>query len=221
MSTFRDLVKAVTTNLGEVAGTGVQAYSEDRILEVVVQTFNLVWGKYAWDQYTDWSQRTLDGTLGIITADLSDVRSHEDIINVFPATSDVPLPKMNRSRNPFLLQGTSVRFWSSLPSNSAYYATRRLQFWPKSATGDVVIQHRIYPVNKTGANDPCYLDFDLMTYATSWQMLSGEGTNPAASATQQALFDMKYRDLMNLFAGQPIEAQPGLSYDYRSEWEPS
>jgi hypothetical protein len=48
------------TIIGEVAGTGVQTYSEDRVKRDVVRSFNLLFKKYNWDQYSDWLHLELD-----------------------------------------------------------------------------------------------------------------------------------------------------------------
>ena len=75
-----------------VAGTGVQVYAEDRIAEMIQHKFDVLFDEVFWPQFLTWATWTLDGTLGVVTTDLTDlVKRFEDVRVVFPENSNTAL----------------------------------------------------------------------------------------------------------------------------------
>ena len=92
MSTLTELVTRTADRLSMVAGTGVQTYAEDRIAEMIQHKFDVLFEEAFWPQFLTWATFTLDGTLGIVTTDLTSLlKRYEDIRVVFPesATGDI------------------------------------------------------------------------------------------------------------------------------------
>src|SRR6266404_5305657 len=93
-ASVRQIVNDAQTIVGEVAGAGVQAYSEDRMKADAARAFNMMFKKYHWHQYRKWQTVTLDGVLGIVTAaaDFTKVLDFEDFISVHRDGERKPLP---------------------------------------------------------------------------------------------------------------------------------
>jgi hypothetical protein len=213
-----ELITAVQHEIGQVAGSGVQVYSEDRIKDKIIQCFDLVLLKYGWDSYREWFAVTLDGTTGVITTDaLENVRGQEDILKVFRSGESVGVPTLPEDFNPFLVTGTTVRYWTGLPNSHAQFEKRKLQFWPKTAEGNVVIKARLYPSHNFGDDDILYLDKTMLVYGSTWMTLADEGVNKESTDKNRELFDLRFRDLTKALADQDMETgqEPPR---YMNEW---
>jgi hypothetical protein len=133
--------------IGEVAGSGVQEFSDDRMMEDAVRSFNLLFKKRFWEQYIKWYQLTLDGVLGVVTTNAFEkVLDFEDFAAVFRDGESTPLPKKTFKTNPYLLTGNKVMYWTGLNALDANYVMKKLQFYPVTATGKVVVAAREYPM---------------------------------------------------------------------------
>lgn len=203
MTTLGDIVSDATELIGQVAGTGVQTYGENAMLKSAIRSFNLLVKKYPWQQYSEWSQHTLDETLGIVDADaFSTVRDQEDFLGVFVGGTLTPIPVLPKTLNPFTITGTDVQYWTSLPATNANFAARRLQFWPKVASGTVDVFARVYPATMD-ADTTVYLNKDMLVYGTGFMELVGDDINPGAAETCRQLMDMTYKDVVKALATLP------------------
>ena len=92
-----------------VAGTGVQVYAEDRIAEMIQHKFDVLFDEVFWPQFMSWEELTLDGTLGIVTTDMtSKIKRFDDIRVIFAENSNTPLTKLaGLTTNQFELRGTT------------------------------------------------------------------------------------------------------------------
>ena len=220
--TFAQLTQRVIHAVGEVPGTSVQTYSEPRVMEALTQVFDVVFRKFWWPQYMRWFELTLDGTLGIVTdnsfgTSVVDIR---DIKAVIPEDNEKGIPQLPDQANPFNLSGTTPLYYESLDTASSYYATRLLQFWPKTATGGVKIHARLKPTVVDSLVN--YLDDNLIVFGATWVILEAEDINPNAAKLAQRMFNESFVDIMKQFADQPIE-NPVTGYPssrYLSEWWP-
>lgn len=207
-ATIRQVVDAALEVVGEVSGAGVQTYSDDRMFGDCIRAFDLLFKKHYWEQYCQWFQLTLDGTQGVVNSDAFEyVRDFEDFQNVYRDGNPNPLPILNASRNPYtsdIVNGTTVRFWTSLHVTHTHYAKRKLQFYPKASTDIVNIRARIYPVNEWGWDDVIYLDKNLLVYATAFFTLSSDDLNPNAADTQRQLMEITFDDVMDALGRHPI-----------------
>lgn len=218
---FSTVVQNTIKKIGEVSGTSVQTYSEPRVQTDVKSIFELAFRKLWWPQYMQWFEVALDGTLGVVTGDLTTIRRVEDIRAIFPERSDKPLPMMPKGRNPFNLSGTTVRFWESIlaGSTSPNYTTKKVQFWPKAATGNLKIHARIFPTIVDATI--LYIDNDALVNGAAWSILEAEDINPNAAATCRELFEEHFVTIKKAWADQPIEnpqAYPGNA-TYMSDWQ--
>ena len=129
MSTLTELVTRTADRLSMVAGTGVQVYAEDRIAEMIQHKFDVLFDEAFWPQFLTWDILTLDGTLGIVTKDLTNfIKRYEDIRVIFPQNSSTPLTKMSAlTTNPFELSGTVPIHYESLLTEYFRFGLRQLQ----------------------------------------------------------------------------------------------
>lgn len=206
--TVAQLISDVEKILGEVDGSGVQTYGEDRLLNEIRRGFNLIFKKFPWPQYTQWWRLALDGVSGVVSLDdqFANVMAFEDFFAVFRDAESTPLPTMARRTNPYTITGNQVRFWDSLPVTDTLYTAKRLKFWPEVSTGYVNIGARIYPTEDGNWDADGVMDFDrdMLGFAAAFMALSNDDINPGAAETNRVLMEMKYKDIIKGLASTPI-----------------
>jgi len=205
MATLARIIERAQGVIGEVAGPGVQVHAEDRMLNDAVSAFNMVFIKIAWPQYTQWSRHELDGTTGQFTGatNLSNVKDFTDILRVVRDGEEKPISILPSSLNPYSLGvGTRPSFWTGLAATNANYATKKLQFYPITATGFVNVRARVYPsMDPLTPADEVHLDEDMLVFATAFFTLAFEDLNVGAADTCKALFEGRYKDILASLAG--------------------
>ena len=209
MATLTELITRTADRLSMVAGTGVQTYAEDRIGEMIQHKFDVLFEEVFWPQFLTWAQFTLDGTLGIITTDVSTLlKRFEDIRVVFPENSTTPLTKISAlSTNPFELSGSVPIHYEALGPTDANKTSRVFQIWPKTSTGIIVMQYRTKPDTFIGTDE---IDFDdqALILGATFDYLEDDGSNPNASQKFQLLFEARVKQLKNSFNSAPISLDP-------------
>tara|TARA_Y100000310_G_scaffold96855_1_gene94568 strand:- start:376 stop:1047 length:672 start_codon:yes stop_codon:yes gene_type:complete len=209
MATLTQLVDRVAARLSMTTGTGVQIYAEDRIAEMIQHKFDVLFEEVWWPQFTTWAQWTLDGTLGIVTTDLTDlVKRFEDIRVIFPENSTTPLTKMSPlTTNPYELSGTQPIHYESLGPTDSNLTSRVFQIWPKTATDDIIVQYRTKP-DTFVATDTINFDDQALILGTTFDYLEDDGTNPNATQKFQLMFEARVKQLKNTFNSAPISLDP-------------
>ncbi len=218
-ATLQQIIEDAMNVIGEVSGSGTQTYSEDRMKADAIRAFDYLFKKFYWPQFLEWSELSLNGTTGKITTNAFPyLRDFEDIFVIFRAGENSPLPKLNRLRNPFTISGTRVQFWDALPVTDTEYQHKRIQFWPKAATGDVVTGARIYPriFEADGVMEPWALDHfmdldkNMLVQATAWATLSSDDLNSGAAQDQMNLMEGRFNDITKDMASKRIKVD-GIS----------
>ncbi len=209
MATLAQLVTRTADRLSMVAGTGVQIYAEDRIAEMIQHKFDVLFDEVFWPQFMSWEELTLDGTLGIVTTDLTTkVKRFEDIRVMFPENSTTPLTKISAlTTNPFELSGTQPIHYEALGPTDTNKTSRVFQIWPKTATNKVIVQYRTKPDTFVSTDE---IDFDdqALILGSVFDYLEDDGTNPSATQKFQLLFEARVRQLKNAFNSAPISLDP-------------
>ena len=222
MATLTQLVTRVADRLSMTAGTGVQIYAEDRIAEMIQHKFDVMFEEAFWPQFLTWETWTLDGILGIVTTDLTEkLKRFEDIRVLFPDTSNVPLTKMAAlTTNPNLLKSsTRPLHYESLGPLSPFKKSRVFQIWPKTATGEIVVQYRTRPETFVPTDE---IDFDdqALILGATFDYLEDDGTNPNATQKFQLLFEARVQQLKNSFNTGPIALDTVSSHPQSYEFVP-
>jgi hypothetical protein len=208
-ASIREIVNDALTVVGEVAGPGVQVYEDDRMKADAVRAFNMMFKKYAWDQYLNWFRVTLDGATGKITTDdFAQVKDFEDFIAIHRMNESFPLPILPKRQNPSVLTGSRVLYWTSLIATDPKYELRKLQFYPLTSVGSLDIHAKVYPLKPPAIQfdwaDKFFLDKDMLVYATAFMTLSGDDLNAGAADIVRNLMEMKFRDVTGALASHPI-----------------
>ena len=216
MTTFSKLILRTERALSQVDGTAVQIYSEDRIADYLQRTFDYVWKEAWWDDYMQWFERTLDGSLGVVTENLDDIVEWTDIRRVFHEDSDVPLRQLPSTINPFRMSattmaGTTPKYVERHPDDS-----RLIQFWPKDATGKVYVHARVHP-GEFGPESDVRIDADLLVNGAAYMYAEDDGTNPGQIGKFQNLFETRLQQLKRERNKQPISLDPKSS-EIPTEW---
>lgn len=220
-ATIREIVDDALTAVGEVSGAGVQAYSEDCMFDDTIRAFNMLFKKYAWDQFLDWFTVTLDGATGKITTDaFTNVRDFEDIMAVYKAGQRTPLPILPKKYNPNTLTGTNITYWASLPATDTNYTLRKIRIWPKTSVGSIDVQARVYPIAQDAEwdwNDTMDLDKDMLVHGTAFMTLLADETNSQAAEGQRLLMEDRFKDIKAVLADHTIPAG-GSNQGIPTDW---
>lgn len=203
-ATVRQVVDDALGLAGELAGSGVQMFSEDRVFDFAVRAFDMLFKKYPWHQYRKWYQLTLDGALGIITTDaLEKVKDFEDFFYVSRDGDEECLPLWPKDRNPYGRSiggsSTTVQFWTSLHVDNANYIKRKLQFYPVTSTGLINVGAMEYPLSTIAESwdweDVWYIDRQLLVYATAFVGLVADDLNSNAASVISKLMNDRFSDI--------------------------
>lgn len=210
--TIEQIVVDAQKIVGEVSGAGTQTYSEDRMMADCIRAFDYLHKKYPWDQYMTWFRGELDEANGLCDWSLINVRDFEDIAGVYADGTDRKIPLLPTNVNPYgITSGTSSRFFSSLAATDANFSTKRIKVWPVTSTGFLNIQARIYPLEYGMAwdwSDRLELDRHMLIHGTAMMTLLSDDMNPQAGAAQQALMEMRFKDITSLLAkNHPIQVR--------------
>mgnify|MGYP006433821167 CR=1 FL=1 len=215
MVAFSQLILETERALSQVDGTAVQIYAEDRIADYLERTFNYVWKEAWWDDYMQWFERDLDGTQGVVTVDLDDIKEWTDIRRVFHSNSDIPLRQLPSTINPFRLSNTSgsatPKYIDRHPDDD-----RLIQFWPKNATGKVYVHARVYP-EEFGPESDVRMDKDLLVNGAAYFYAEDDGTNPGAIGKFQNMFETRLQQLKRERNKQPLQLDPNAGV-IPTEW---
>lgn len=201
----QDIIVTAQAMIGEVAGPGVQLFTDDLMLANLGRIFDMVFIKRPWENYLRWDQWDLDGVSGLVssTNPYGDVRGLEDFIVIFRDGEAVPIPLASNRENPFLQTGTRVAAWTSLPYSSTSYLSKRIQFWPKTSVGKIVSCVRLHP-GQIIPTTKFYLDRQLLEFGLAWITLDSDATNVGSADTFKQLYDLRYRDLTKALANHPM-----------------
>ena len=192
-----------------VAGPGVQTYAEDRIAEMIQHKFDVLFDQAFWPQFCNWSTFTLDGTLGIVTTDLTNLLARfDDIQVIYRSGGATAIPKLSvLTFNPFNLTGTVPLAYDSIGASDTNRVSRRFNMWPKTATGDIVMRYRTKPDTFIPSDD---IDFDdqALILGAVYDYLEDDGTNSNATQKFQNLFESRVSQLIDLHNSAPISLDP-------------
>ncbi len=206
----RDIVNGALELVGQVSGSGVQAYADDFARRCCVRAFDMLFKKRDWEHYCEWTRPELDGVTGLIKEELYEpIRDFEDFLAIHRDGQSVPLPIMPHKRNPGVLSsGNSPLYWTALHVTNPNYPKKRLQFYPKTATGFLDIYVRKYPLPRPGIqwgwSDIMHLDQSMMEEATAYVMLSVDAINADAANTCKALMEVRYIDIVAGLGSRPM-----------------
>lgn len=216
---YSDLVQQVLTRMSMVNGTGVQVYSEEKIIQYFIACYKqlLMDKEFPWDLQYD--TRTLNGTDGKITSVINNVTKPTNLLAVYRQDSDRPIPMLPRSVNPLRISGTMPLYLQLLPRGSDLLddAAGRYLFrlWPSGATGDVIVVTQ--PDHLITADRVVTLDDEALTLYACAMHESSDGANPAQAQVFMRQYETYIENMKRRSMGMAVSKNP-KSISYLQDW---
>src|SRR6478735_4074980 len=136
--TLRQAIDKTLDRISLATGSDTQTYSELPIKQMIQHKFDALFDEHWWPQFRFEGQFTLDGSTGVITADISsDIRRYDDIRYVWHDKDSRPLP-----RAPGLVNPTSLKRKCIAPVG---LPDKLFKVYPATTTGDVYLVGRSHP----------------------------------------------------------------------------
>lgn len=204
--TLNNLIQRTIQMLSQVTGTGTQVYAEDRLAEMIINSFYTLSRIRFWSHQTQWEQKTLDGSAGLVTVNFDPVGEFRDVQSVMPGTSMRPLAMLPVEFNPYSLSGTSARYVEDYTATSA---AKIFRVWPVTATGTVAVRRRVLPLRSSLVSAATVPFHDnALIYKACWEYSDDDGGNPGQTAKFQGLFQAEWKSLTMDEVSKPIELDP-------------
>jgi len=191
--TRKQLHDSVMNELALVTGASVQTYNEPIMYEYIQRGFDHLFEKRFWHHLTSTTFHNLDGVVGVITDELTNVHSAEDVkwIRQYPYEPHNELL--------FFADGlfnTAQIGYSALPYGHAQYDTKRFQFYPVESELQLAIRARRKPDDFIMDDDVVPFDGLAIIHFVAASILAIDGMNPTAMQRHNALFDDRYSVLI-------------------------
>ena len=202
--TFDRLVQRSIIRLYQVPGSGVEQYAEDILAEQLQHAFDVLFEEFWFPDYSGWiTGLTLDGTVGIITSDISaEVKQFTDIYGVWAGNDEKPLAVITPQTNP-----------NRLGSNGAYprgvapypVASKVFQVFPQTSTSPISLYRRKRPDSfLDNGNVIVKIDDQLMILKAVWDYLVDDGNNPSAADKFLGLYEARLVQIQHSLNRGPI-----------------
>lgn len=208
-----DLLVDVQKALYLQSGIATQVYAQDQLVNMITTSYELLYAEQFWKRFMSFQTFTLNGTTGFTTTPVANsFVTFEDIMNVFPGTSDVPLTAWTMERNPTrILGGAPLQYLADV--------TNIIKVLPVTATGTITILGRTNPLPPL-VNLATMIPFDhlALRFFTCWQYAVDDGANPAMVKKFQALYSTRLKQLKDADAQAPI-AINGRAGRIPTTWE--
>jgi hypothetical protein len=190
--TLQQIVNNVITELGLVAGSAVQLYTEPQCVLAVNRMFDYLMDKQQWDHLWTWERYALDGVTGTVVGGMETIRDAGDIGQIRSLTGHRDITRSIGTQH-LDAQGTDAVYYSVLAWNHPQ-AAGLVQFWPPTATGvvDVYALHR--PETFVGGTDVVPFNPLVIELAAAWYVLQGDGLNAANAEKVKIMFDLAYQN---------------------------
>lgn len=198
--TLQELVDKTIMRLSMVSGASVQLYSEERVADSIQGIFERVFDLAWWLQFSSWYTWTLDGTLGVVTTDLSNIlKRYEDIQVVYYGTDTAPLTQLPMTLNPSSIPTSTV------PAFIAPYASASKVFCviPGSATGTITVYCRTLP-DVFALEDTVNFDSELLISGACYSYAEDDGANLGQIEKFKRQFDNRLQQLRVMQHAIPI-----------------
>lgn len=188
MTTVDGAVRRVTTLLSQVSGENVQLYAEDKIIDMLQNSYNSLFDKLWWPNRMRRETKTLNGTSGEVTVAFTALTRFDDIKHVYREGISVPLPEIQLNRNPDVITGTTVRGYEYSATAGKFF-----KCYPIASTDNVIVHYREKQADFIeGTEAEIDFDVDLLVFAAVYDYLEDDGTNPGATEKYRAKVNAKF-----------------------------
>jgi hypothetical protein len=208
----KDVVNAAINELSQVPGIATQTYSSNIIRQFVQNAYTFEIDELWWPQYMYYQQVAIDGTTGLLAADLkgpiSFVDDYTDIAAVWPEGSNRKLREMSPGINPYTTMSAGRAMYLAPDMTTPH---RPFKVFPANSTGNVVVWARQSTPTPFGDNDSLYLDQLLLMYDACWMYATDDGTVPAQVNKYQMLAVKRRNRLKAALAQHSLELDPRVA----------
>lgn len=209
----KQLLNDVLKDVGLVAGTGVQTYTEPLVYASIQTMFDMMFRKRFWDHLTDWHQFTVDGVSGLFTTDIDTVcKDFTDIGSVYTENFARKVVKPVDVEH-FVVTGSDALYYTPIKfdsSSTSTFVKKVIKIWPITAVNTLNIRIRTKPDDFV-PDDIVPFPSDIISMAAAWNLLDSDGINPTAAQKAQQLYEVLYRDYIASFAEDDIGIGGGRS----------
>lgn len=193
------LTSDVLKRIGLVSGAGVQTYTEPQVTMAIQDAFDFLFRKRFWEHLSDWHTFALDGTLGVVTTNLTSILAEaNDIRDIRMTESERLIVKPVKGEH-LRVQNTEPLYYTALKYGDANFTSKVIKFWPPTATGSVTAYIRTHP-GLFGTSDVVPFPQDIIGWAAAWLVLETDGLNPGNANKARTMFDTSYQDYVQGFA---------------------
>jgi len=192
MSTLLQLKTRIFNRLSQQSGVSVQPYTDNKVTEMIQHKFDVLFDRRFWRDYRITNTYQLDGIIGVVTADLTNViKRFIDIqyIWIDANLSGSPLPEIDSRSNP-----TRINLLGFEPYG---VPAKRFRIVPVTTTGYVTVRFRTKPPMFVDS-DEVPMDDQLIMTGTIYDYLNDEGANPEAAAKYKNMFESRLGQLESL-----------------------
>jgi len=214
MTTVNDVVSSVINELSQVPGLATQIYATPRIQQMVQNAILLEIEEMWWPRLMMYQQVPIDSATGLLAADvqgpISAIDDYGDVFAVYRDGSNLKIPELPQSVNPFALTGVGAPRFISADSTIPH---RPLRVWPAGATGNVVVCARQRTPFPASGTDQVYLDPLLISYDACWMYAVDDGTVPAQVNKYQVLATNRRKQMKANFSQHSLMLDPRFPSD--------
>lgn len=188
MTTVNEAVNRVELLMSQVAGENVQLYAEDRIVDMLQNSYNTLFDKLWWPNRMRRQTVTLNGTSGEATTNFTALTRFDDIKHVYREGDRLPLPEVSLNENPAIITGTRARYYE--PTQTA---SKILKCYPVASTDNIIVLYREkqadFVLDPTVTID---FDADLLVFGAVYEYLEDDGSNPGATEKYRQKYNAKF-----------------------------
>lgn len=172
--TLEKLTKRIIQRLSMYQGMSVQIYAEDRIMQMILDNYNLVVDSFAWSGLNFWQKFTLAGSNGEVLENVSDtITSFGDIIAIIPKDNETySLKRLHSSTPPDTVEGDDPAYFMPHTTDTS----KVFQVIPYTATGEIYVNAK----GKLNTNQTIIpetiipFDSDYLVYAVCYDYLADD-----------------------------------------------
>lgn len=188
MTTVAEAVRRVEILLSQVAGENAQLYAEDKIIDMLQNSYNSLFDKLWWPTRMRRETKTLNGTSGEVTVVFTALTRFEDIKHIYREGSAIPLPEVLLNRNPNVITGDRIRAYEPSGTTGKFF-----KCYPITSTENVIVHYREKQADFID-DTTVEIDFDpdLLVFAAVYDYLEDDGTNPGATEKYRSRLNAKF-----------------------------
>lgn len=204
---FSKLITSTEQHLSQMAGKGVQIYSETRIANYLQHAFEMVFKEYFMPEYSGWFTVGLDGVNGLATSDMA-ITSFDDIGVVYVENTEHKIKLAPTNININRMTGTWPVYMGPRLIINATDVKRPFVVYPKTAVGNLNIYGRRHPQtagvpSDFGSTDTVMCDSLVLEYCAAWMYAEDDATNPGQIAKFRDLFNKRLTQLQSAAMNLP------------------